>query len=311
MKYFELKLAILSLFLYLIPCVCGLLFINTSSEDKISVYDIKSSKILSLTVDEYITGVVAAEMPAEFDIEALKAQSVAARTYLVKKEICDKYAKCDICTDSSHCQAYKSTDEMKKQWGNKFKKYYSKISDAVRSTSGQIITYNNEPISAVFHSTSSGRTENSEDVWVSAMPYLRSTESIEDVNSPKYLSQKTIPRTEFVNTILSDNEYVNFDNGIIGSDTRTKGGSVDTVTIGDKAFEGTKIRQLFGLNSANFDITEDGDNIIFTVYGYGHGVGMSQYGADFMAKNGYNYKDILHKYYSDVDIVCFDEYNSD
>ena len=103
MKYFELKLAILALILYLKPCVCGLLFINTSSEDKISVYDIKSSKILSLTVDEYITGVVAAEMPAEFDIEALKAQSVAARTYLVKKEICDKYAKCDICTDSSHC----------------------------------------------------------------------------------------------------------------------------------------------------------------------------------------------------------------
>ncbi len=308
MKYFEFKVAILSLFMYIVPCVCGIFFINITTQEKITVYDGKNSQILTMTQEEYITGVVAAEMPAEFEFEALKAQSVAARTYLIKKESCDKYNGCNICTDSQHCQAYKSIEELKAQWGNKFHKYYSKISKAVNDTSGEIITYDNQPISAVFHSTSSGRTESSEDVWSTALPYLRSTDSIEDINSPKYLSQKTISQEEFVNTILSQDGTVDFTNGIIGNITRTSGGSVDLITIGNKAFEGTKVRQMFNLNSANFDITSRDNNITFTAYGYGHGVGMSQYGADFLAKKGYDYKYILHKYYSDVDIVNCDEY---
>lgn len=311
MKFFKSKVAILSLFIYSLPYICGLLFINISSDNEIAVYDVQNSQLITMMIDDYITGVVAAEMPAEFEMEALKAQSVAARTYLIKKEKCDKYTICDICTDSSHCQAYKSKEELKKQWGSKFSKYYSKISKAVNETKGQIITYDNQPISAVFHSTSSGRTENSEDVWSSALPYLRSTESEEDVYSPKFLSEKSITRGEFVDIVLAEDSSVNFDSQATGAVTHTEGGSIDTIVIGDKIFKGTKVREMFDLNSSNFEISENGDNITFTVYGYGHGVGMSQYGADFLAKNGYNYIDIIHKYYHNVDIVDRDEYISD
>ena len=308
MNFFKTKVAILSLILYIAPIVCGIIFIDTKQRDTINVYDISKSRLVVMETDEYITGVVAAEMPAEFEFEALKAQSVAARTYLIKKGFCDAYDDCNICTDSSHCQAYKSVEELKSIWCDDFKKYYNKISKAVSETKGEILTYNNEPISAVFHSTSSGKTENSEDVWQSALPYLRSTDSIYDTESPKYYSSKTIPLSEFIDNILSSDASVDFSCVIIGDITRTAGGSVDKITIGNRVFDGTEIRKLFDLNSANFEIQQTDDNITFNVFGYGHGVGMSQYGANYMAKKGYNYHDILHKYYQDIEIAAYDEY---
>ena len=311
MNFSKTKIAILSLILYIVPIVCGILFIVPDDSDNIIVYDTKNSITMTIPIEEYIVGVVAAEMPAEFETEALKAQSLAARTYLVKKDMCDKYATADICTDSAHCQAYKSKEELKEAWGKDYKEYYNKISKAVSETEGMIITYNNDPISAVFHSTSSGRTENSEDVWQSSLPYLRSTESVEDTQSPKYYSSKTISFDEFINTIVSSDASVEFSDTIIGEISRTDGGSVKRISIGSKNFEGKDIRKLFGLNSSNFDINQSGDKITFNVYGYGHGVGMSQYGANFMAKSGHDYIDIIHKYYQDVEIVPMDEYISE
>lgn len=306
MKFFKTKIAIIIILIMLTPVVvaniCPKKELVQYDNPKINVFDTKTNKLISMSTEEYIIGVVSAEMPADFEIEALKAQAVAARTYLHKKENCQNHDGADICTDSTHCQAFSDGDTLKKQWGKDFKKNFSKVSSAVYSTAGEIIVYDGEPISAVFHSTSSGRTESSEDVWGNSRPYLQSVDSSFDKKSPKYASSKTVSIEEFKNTIKSADESVDFEQGLISDIIDTDGGAVDTVTIGGATFKGTKIRELFGLRSANFTVDIIDNDVIFDVRGYGHGVGMSQYGADFMAKNGSDYKQILKKYYSGVKI---------
>lgn len=305
MKFFKTKIAILILLMYITPCIIGISFSHKIGEKKINVWDINNKSVIQLNVNDYLIGVVAAEMPVEFETEALKAQAVAARTYLINKGRCEKNENCDICTDPGHCQAYKSPTQLKKQWGSNYYKYYKKVYNAVYSTNNKIIVYNNQPISAVFHSTSSGRTENSDDVWSKQLPYLKSVDSNLDVMSPKYNSQKIFTLENFQN-ILSDKKGVNFIDKLIGDITYTTGGSVKTIEIGDKTLKGTEIRSLFDLNSANFSVEINNDNVYFNVKGYGHGVGMSQYGANFMAQNGDDYIKILKKYYTDTDIVNTD-----
>ncbi len=305
MKFYKSKIAILILLMYITPCVIGIFFTNTVNENKINVWDVKNKTVLNLRVNDYLIGVVAAEMPVEFELEALKAQAVAARTYLINKAGCESNMSCDICTDSAHCQAYKSPQELKKQWGKNYYKYYKKVYNAVFGTNNKIIVYNNQPISAVFHSTSSGKTENSGDVWNKQLPYLKSVDSNQDVNSPKYNSQATFTFDKFKDILLK-NRKINFENKIIGEITYTDGGSVKTIEIGDTSFKGTEIRNLFELNSANFTLDIYNDKVCFNVKGYGHGVGMSQYGANYMAGTGNDYVDILKKYYTDTDIVNTD-----
>ena len=309
MKFIKIKIAILMIVLFVLSCLIGIIFKKNFTEKYIKIYDVSKDEIIEISVNDYLIGVVAAEMPSEFEIEALKSQAVAARTYLINKGKCQLYNGSDICTDSTHCQAYKSYENLKKQWGNDFRKNYKKIASAVYETKDEIMVYENQPISAVFHSTSSGRTENSEDVWSKTVPYLRSVESSDDINSPKYLSEVKISIKEFKNK-LSEKYKIDFSDTLIGDITRTEGGSVDYILIGNTSFRGTEIRSIFSLNSANFTIDVKNDDVIFTVYGYGHGVGMSQYGANFMAKSGYNYVEILKKYYSGIDITSTDyEYN--
>ncbi|MBQ7901168.1 MAG: stage II sporulation protein D, partial [Clostridia bacterium] len=240
MKFIKTKIAILMLISYIIPCVAGLIFTQNNIERTIKIYDVQNSSVIEMSVNEYLVGVVAAEMPADFEPEALKAQSVAARTYLVHKGSCSNHPECSICTDPAHCQAYKSNTQLKQQWGNDYYKYYLKIANAVNATRDEIIVYRNQPISAVFHSTSSGRTENSEDVWSEAVPYLKSTDSSVDEQSPKFSSENTVSVEEFKNTILSENAEATFESDIIGEITRTQGGSVDTIVIGGIAFRGTQ-----------------------------------------------------------------------
>lgn len=278
------------------------------NEKIVSVYFHKTDEIKEMKLEEYLIGVIPAEMPPSFELEALKAQAVAARTFIINREGLyndEKHKGATVCTDSTHCKAYMSDGEADEKWGTEWEKTYkNKIRKAVQETEGQIVTYNNEPISAVFHSTSSGMTENSEDVWQSALPYLRSVESEGEEESPRYTSEVTVNYTDFKNKLKEADSSVSFSQNPkewIGNITYNDSGSVKTIVLGNKEFKGVNVRSIFGLRSANFKI-EAGENITFYVTGNGHGVGMSQYGANYAAKNGYTYDKILKKYYQGVEI---------
>lgn len=277
---------------------------NKSPEIKVKM---DNETIQTVRLDEYLIGVVSAEMPPGFENEALKAQAVAARTYIINKKDKenDVHPDSDVCTDSSHCKAYISYEDAEKKWGEDWiNKYYPKISSCVNETAGEIVTYNDEPIIAVFHSTSSGRTENSEDVWQTATPYLKSVESPGEELSPRYKSEEEFSLEDFKKIIKNLNPQAEFSgdkNNWINSYSHTEGGSVKKIIIGGCEFSGTEIRNAFSLRSADF-IIEINEKVKFMVTGNGHGVGMSQYGANYAALQGQNYKEILMKYYKDTDI---------
>ncbi len=280
---------------------------NSSKESPVIKVMDTDNNITSTELEKYLVGVVAAEMPPSFEKEALKAQAVAARTYILNKQDKenDKHKDADVCTDPSHCKAYISESQAEEKWGEEWEKsYLPKITAAVNDTYGEIVTYNEEPIIAVFHSTSTGKTENSEDVWQSETPYLKSVESPGEELSPRYKSQAEFSINDFKNKIIELNKNAVFDNNKdlwVKNYEYTEGGSVKTVSIGGCIFTGTDIRTKFGLRSANFNISVS-DKVIFYVTGNGHGVGMSQYGANYQASIGKNYKEILMKYYQNTDI---------
>ncbi len=275
-------------------------YTDTKENPTVRVLHSDSGSIESENIETYLIGVVAAEMPASFHSEALKAQAVAARTYIynhmVSVEKNTDHPEADVCTDSAHCKAWLSDTALRTEMGdNWYADYYGKIEDAVRSTTGEIITYDNEPIVAVFHSTGSGRTENSADVWGGDLPYLKSVESSGDSASPKFSSTVTVSKDKICKTLGVT------DTGVYAY-TRSEGGAVLTVNIGGYLFRGVDIRSYFDLNSANFEIEETDTDYIFHVTGNGHGVGMSQYGANAMAQAGNDYITILTTYYTDVAI---------
>lgn len=318
-KYFYLFLPFFNLFLIIafssifsgqnvyIENEKGTIAKNVKNERIISVYFHTLDKVEKINIEDYLVGVLPAEMPPSFNLEALKAQAVAARTFILNREgaVDEKHKDATVCTDPAHCKAYMSDDEADEKWGIEWEKNYkNKIKRAISETRGQILTYDNEPISAVFHSTSSGKTENSEDVWQNALPYLRSVESEGEDKSPRFKSIKEVSIEEFKQKIKALNKDVTFGNdkqSWIGNVIYNESGSVKTITIAGKEFKGTDIRTQFGLRSANFKISID-DKVTFNVTGNGHGVGMSQYGANHAAENGYTYDQILKKYYSGVEI---------
>lgn len=211
----------------------------------------------------------------------------------------------DICSSSTHCQAFCSLENMRKKWGENFEGNYNKLYNAVYSTKGMIITYNGNPIEVLYHSSSGGMTENSENVFASARPYLKSVlSSNEQSYSSKYYGQKNIPISEFIKTMnekgaqLSSLPLTSQISGI----KRYESGRIKEITIGKKRFTGKQIRGYFGLNSANFSLQINDETVSFKTVGYGHGVGMSQTGANAMAASGADFKEILHHYYTDVDI---------
>ena len=245
--------------------------------------------ILNIELEQYLIGVVGAEMPASFDIEALKAQAVVARTYTLRSI---KNGK--ALTDTISTQVYKDDDELKKIWGPDYTKYYQKIKAAVSETMGKVILYNNQYIDAVYHSTSNGFTESSENVWGNKIPYLVSVESY-DKNVSSYQRSITISKEEFCYSLSLDVlEPITYE--IIHNNT----GRVSVIIVNNKSFSGIEFRELLNLRSTGFNINIDESNIIITTYGYGHGVGMSQYGANEMAKSGNSYIQILKHYYTGV-----------
>lgn len=260
--------------------------------------DMKTSNLEKNNLEEYIVGVVAAEMPISFEKEALKAQAIAARTYAYKR-VGDKNETIDY---KKIGQAYNSIDEMKKKWGNNFDEYYKKVRDAVYETKGIVMLYNNEPIEAVFHSTSAGITEVSENIWGRSLPYIKSVDSKVDENAPNFTYTTKIDNQHFIKKIVD--KFPEIDkNKIINTfqiKKRSKAGYVLEVDICGQKMTGREIRELFNLRSSNFIIKKNKENIEFTTKGYGHGAGMSQYGANFMAKDGKTYEQILLHYYKDI-----------
>ena len=262
-----------------------------------------------MNTSQYLKEVVSAEMPADFNEEALKAQAVAARTYLLNRMNVHKngtevpeHKGADICTDATHCKAWIPEADRRTSWGDKADENWQKIANAVDATAGIIITYNSQPISAVFHSTSSGHTENAKDVWGGDVPYLVSVDSQGEDQSPRYQSEANFSLEEFKQIGNKEIQNVDWSKGIIGEITRSEAGGIISITVGGVKLKGTTFRTIYGLRSTNVDITVEDDQVKMRVTGFGHGVGMSQYGANYLAGQGKNYVEILKAYYTGVDV---------
>ena len=265
---------------------------TNSSVSEITVYRSNGS-VINLNMTDYLIGVVSSEMPASFNLEALKAQSVLARTYALKAKQTGKKL-----TDTVSTQSYIDIDQMKNKWGNSFNTYYNKIKNAVENTNGEYLSYNGNYIEALYHSTNNGKTESSLDVFGNYYPYLISVSSEYDKNASSYLRTINMPLDTISNKLgLSLNS-----DSVISILSYTDGGNIKEININGNNFSGKKVRELLGLRSADFDISISDNNANITTRGYGHGVGMSQYGAEGMAKKGYTYKEILSHYYQNTNL---------
>ena len=285
---------ILSLILVIISSRTNTTFFNT--EVNIKVKDTKTNTIKNIDLEEYIIGVVAAEMPASFEEEALKAQAVASRTY-AKYKMNNSSSDYDIVTDVSN-QSYITIEEMKNKWNNDFSIYYSKIKNAVLETKGQVMTYNDEVIEAYYFAMSNGYTEQASLVFSEDKDYLQSVESSYDNKELKNFEVTTEYTTEDVCNKLN----INCDSLIISDIERSATNRVNYLTINNIKIKGTDFRSKLGLRSTDFSIEEADNKIYITTRGYGHGVGMSQYGANGMAKNGSTYEEILKYFYKNIEI---------
>lgn len=267
---------------------------NNSNENKtiVTVYR-NNGSIMELELEEYLIGVVAGEMPASFNIEALKAQAIIARTYTLKSINQNKKL-----TDSVSTQVYIDNIQMKIKWGSDYTKYYNRIKNAVDSTSGMYITYGEQYIDAVYFSTSNGYTEDAKYVWGNNIPYLKTVESKWDIGTTSY-TKIVIKSFGEISDILN---FTVDENTKIENIIRNESNRISSITIGGQIYTGVQIRTLFNLNSTDFDIEITSDGFTFTTRGYGHGVGMSQYGANGMANAGYSYEEIIKYYYQGVSI---------
>lgn len=312
-------IGVIAVSLFLVVALPALVINLWQSEPRISIKNVgpgirvkmdDTGKVVVMPLEEYLVGVVAAEMPASFYPQALAAQAVAARTYTLKKltnsAASALHPNADVCTDSNHCQGWLSKIELRRRWGIvKYWSYYKKIVDAVQDTQGMVLTYGGRLIEPVYHSTSGGRTEASSEVWKYSFPYLQSVECKWDKRSPRYFNKETITISR-----LEQKLGVNIAAApvMVGSDSplrileRTVSGRVKTIKVGSKTFAGTDFRRLLGLSSTYIDWEISGGSIIFNTKGYGHGVGLCQYGADGQARQGKDYREILKYYYRGVAI---------
>lgn len=270
----------------------------------------ESSQVEELNIDEYLYGVVSSEMPASYEIEALKAQAVVARTYTIYQAMNNptKHENADICDNYACCQAWISKEERLSKWKpEEAESNWNKIVEAVDSTSGKIITYNGAPINAFFHANSGGVTESSLNIWGGIdYPYLKSVETAGEEGYTQYGSEATFTKEELLNKIKEKYQDCVIDysqENSIQILEYTTSGRVKTIKFGNKEIAGTEARTLLGLKSTNFTFKIDGNNVIFSVVGYGHGVGMSQTGADSLAKSGSNYEEIIKHFYTNVEII--------
>lgn len=290
-KYLILIIVILSV-IAIISSQQKTTFFNQDQDLEITLKD--DEEEINLALEEYVIGVVAAEMPASFSIEALKAQAIASRTYAVYM-VENSNASYDVVNDVSN-QVYITEEKMHDKWGNDFDKYYQKIKEAVNSTNGLVMKYNGNVISSYYFAMSNGKTEDVSLVFGEAKDYLKSVDSTWDEEVNNFEVTTTMTREEFCTKLNLDCQKLE-----IGSIDYSPSGRVNTIVINKKEYTGVKIRSLLNLRSTDFTITIK-DNIAITTRGYGHGVGMSQYGANAMAKNGSTYEEILKYYYQNIEI---------
>lgn len=274
-------------------------------EDTFKIYDKESDTVTEMSAEEYIFGVTAAEMPALYNEEALKAQAVAAYTFALyrREENADK--DYDITTDHTADQSFITEEKARERWGDKADEYVGRLKKAINEVKGLAITYDGKPILAVYHAISSGRTENCKDIWGNDPPYLKAVDSSFDRLCPNYISKLTVSKEEFCEKLSGKVEFSGNPNEYISIKERTESGTVRTVTVCGKEISGSEIRSLFSLRSSNFEVSYNDGAFTFTVYGYGHGVGLSQFGADCMAKQGSDFKEILTHYYSGCKVDKF------
>ena len=282
---------------------------NYGEYNKVKLLHTKTSEIEEIELDIYLLGVVSSEMPASFEIEALKAQAVVARTYTIYKITEGKKHKdADICDDATCCQAWISKEDRLNKWDEKNKEaYWAKIEEAVNSTKGKIVTYEKKPINAFFHSNSGGITDTATAVWGgNNYPYLQAVKTSGEDAYSQYSSEVNLTKEEFINKIKEYHSDFQIDFSL-GNQIEileyTDGQRIKTIKIGNLNLSGVEIRNIFGLKAAKFQINMEGENIKFSVIGYGHGVGMSQTGADSMAKQGSNYQEIIKHFYTGVQIT--------
>lgn len=282
---------------------------NTEDEKKeetITVFMADTGEAIELSMRDYIISALAAEMPAVYEEAALRAQALAsvtlARYMAIHNKNNSELEGAVISTDSKKYQAYMSTEQMKERWGESFEEYYKRLTEAVDEVLPFEITYNGEPITAAFHAISSGTTERAENVWGREVDYLINVESEGDSLSPGYRSTLTVSPEELKETLElepDDDDYA----GWLGEGTYSDAGTLLNIDICNKNFTGAGLREAFDLRSAAIKISFDGEGFVFDVTGYGHGVGMSQYGADYYARQGYTWREIIRHYYPGTEIT--------
>lgn len=284
----------------------------------IKLYVCSDQQLISISLEEYIKGVVAAEMPASFHTEALRAQAIAARTYAIKRVLafggkgCQAHPQADLCTDPAHCQAWLPATDLQQKWGMiEYQNHLAKINHAVESTAGQILTYQGIVIDPLFHSTCGGSTEDAGAVWQQSLPYLVPVKCSYCQHSPKLKSELRLNLGAFIQAMqqldgsiaVTAQALQTTASPTLAITGKTATGRASTVTLAGKKIAATTMRSALGLNSTHFNYKITDGQIVFNVQGYGHGVGLCQYGADGMGTAGYDYKAILKFYYHGVQIT--------
>lgn len=316
MRNLFISMLVILIFATLIPAIIVMMSVGQYGEDQpddektVSVYFSEEDKTEDISVGAYLKGVLAAEMPAAFEQEALKAQAVAARTYLYsrlaateEKGAAEEHKGAAVCTDYKHCQAWISKEKRMESWQeDQRKEYWNKIERAVDETKGQILTYEGKPISAVFFSTSAGKTENAVDVWGTETPYLVSVDSPGEEGAPNFTSEKTVSEEEFKEIARANLEGTDDTQELLGEIQKSEAGGVISARLMGVSVKGTTIRTMYDLRSTNFEAEQKDGTVTFRVKGNGHGVGMSQYGAQAMAQKGADYQEILTHYYTGVQL---------
>lgn len=267
----------------------------------------KTGEVEEVKLENYLCHVVSAEMPADYQLEALKSQAIVARTYTMYKIKNKKHENADICDNSACCQAWVSKEERLTRWEeSKRESNWQKIEQSVNETKGNIITYQNEPINAFFHANSGGKTEIPVNVWGgSGLPYLQVVETAGEEGYTQYASEVELTHEEILNKLKEKYPDIQIDfskEEEVQIKEHTDGQRVKTIRFGNHELSGVESRTIFGLRSANFEIIKSEGKIKFTVKGYGHGVGMSQTGADALAKQGKTAEEIIHHFYKNIEI---------
>lgn len=275
----------------------------------VKVYRTEKKVVETLPLEAYITGVVAAEMPAEFELEALKAQALAARTYIVRRlseSKLDDVPQGAQVLDTVQHQVYMDESQRRDRWKDQYEWKNQRILQAVRATAGVVLTYEGKPIDATFFSTSNGFTENSGEYWEKPIPYLKSVPSPWDIQSPRYEETVTMTTAELEKNLgVTLTQEASTNGAWYQIESKTTGNRVGKISIGGKEFSGREFREKLNLNSSSFTMELRGNQVYITTKGFGHGVGMSQWGANGMAKNGKNAEQIVKYFYQGVSLQNF------